>query len=132
MNVQAEITKINQSNMSSIQKDIAMSDLKLRAYNAWLMDTKRPFGVAYPGFPEDMEAPKAAKRVIKVTDKVAKKGNVAVKAKRASNGVTKLDQAKALFKANGFKGRDFVVALFMERLDMSKAGATTYWYAAQK
>lgn len=132
MNVQAEITKINQSNMSSIQKDIAMSDLKLRAYNAWLLDTKRPFGVAYPGFPEDLEAPKAAKRMTKVTDKVAKKGKVAVKAKRASNGVTKLDQAKALFKDNIKLARVNMIALFQEKLGMSKAGATTYMYACKK
>jgi hypothetical protein len=114
------------------QEQVEYGTRKLAHYNAWLLDTKRPFGVAYPGFPEDLEAPKAAKRVTKVTDKVTKKGKVAVKAKRASKGETKLDQAKALFKANGFKGREFMVALFMTELNMTKAGATTYWYSAKK
>ena len=26
---------------------------KLKHYNKWLMDNKRPFGSVYPGFPED-------------------------------------------------------------------------------
>lgn len=110
------------------QEQVEYGNRKLAHYNAWLMDTKRPFGVAYPGFPEDMEAPKAAKRMTKVTDKVAKKGSGKTPAMR----VTKLDQAKELFKANGFKGREFMVALFMTELSMSKAGATTYFYNAQK
>lgn len=114
------------------QEQVEYGNRKLAHYNAWLMDSKRPFGVAYPGFPEDTEAPKAAKRMTKVTDKVAKKGKVAVKAKRASKGVTKLDQAKALFKANDKLARVNMIALFQEKLGMSLAGATTYWYAAQK
>lgn len=110
------------------QEQVEYGTRKLAHYNAWLMDTKRPFGVAYPGFPEDMEAPKAAKRMTKVTDKVAKKGSSKTPAMR----VTKLDQAKELFnKSPGFS-REQVIALFMERLNMSKAGATTYYYNAQK
>jgi hypothetical protein len=110
------------------QEQVEYGNRKLAHYNAWLMDTKRPFGVAYPGFPEDMEAPKAAKRMTKVTDKVAKKGSVKTPAMR----VTKLDQAKALFKANDKLARVNMIALFQEKLGMSLAGATTYYYNAQK
>jgi hypothetical protein len=113
------------------QEQVEYGNRKLAHYNAWLMDSKRPFGVPYAGFPEDVEAPKA-KRVAKVTDKVAKKGSVPAKMKAKRSGVTKLDQAKALFQANGSMGRDFVVALFMEQLSMSKAGASTYWYSVSK
>lgn len=105
---------------------------KLAHYNAWLLDPKREFGKPYPGFPEDLEAPKAKKRVAKVTDKVTKKGKVAVKAKRAAKGGTKLEKAKALFKANMKLSRENMIGLFMEQLQMSKAGATTYYYNAQK
>lgn len=107
-------------------------DRKLAHYNAWLLDPARPAGTVYPGFPEDMAAPKA-KRVAKVTDKVTKKGKVpAAKTKRAAKGETKLDKAKALFKANAKLSRENMIGLFMEQLQMSRAGATTYYYNAQK
>lgn len=121
--------------MASIAEQIAYNDRKLAHYNAWLLDTKREAGKPYPGFPEDMErkaTKKAAKTVTKVTDKVTKKGKVAAKAPRAAKGETKLDKAKALFAANGSMGRDFVVALFIDQLSMSKAGATTYYYNCKK
>lgn len=107
-------------------------DRKLAHWNAWLLDPNREFGSIYPGFPEDAVAPKA-KRVAKVTDKVAKKGKVpAAKTKRAAKGGTKLEKAKALFKANMKLSRENMIGLFMEQLQMSKAGATTYYYNAQK
>jgi hypothetical protein len=51
---------------------------------------------------------------------------------RAAGGPTKLDQAVALRKANPGLGRDQVVELFMKQLNMSKAGATTYFYTSSK
>jgi len=113
------------------QEQVEYGNRKLAHYNAWLMDSKRPFGVAYAGFPEDVEAPKA-KRVAKVTDKVTKKGAVPAKMKAKRSGVTKLDQAKALFAANTKLSRVNMIALFREQLQMSLAGATTYYYNAQK
>ena len=110
-------------------EQVAYGERKLAHYNAWLMDTKREFGVPYAGFPEDMEAPK---RVTKVTSKVTKKGAVPAKMKAKRSGVTKLDQAKALFKANVKLSRENMIGLFMEQLQMSRAGATTYFYNAQK
>lgn len=121
--------------MASIAEQIAYNDRKLAHYNAWLLDTKREAGKPYPGFPEDMErkaTKKAAKTVTKVTDKVTKKGKVAAKAPRAAKGETKLDKAKALFKANVKLSRENMIGLFMEQLQMTKAGATTYYYSAQK
>lgn len=121
--------------MASIAEQIAYNDRKLAHYNAWLLDTKREFGVPYAGFPEDKErraSKKAAKTVTKVTDKVAKKGSVPAKMSAKRSGETKLDKAKALFKANVKLSRENMIGLFMEQLQMTKAGATTYYYNAQK
>lgn len=105
---------------------------KLAHYNAWLMDTKREFGVPYPGFPEDLKAEKT-KRVPKVTTKApAKKAGKTVTKTKSKGKETKLDQAKALFKANVKLSRENMITLFMEKLQMSKAGATTYFYNVQK
>ena len=102
---------------------------RLAHYNAWLMDANREFGVPYPGYPED----KVAKNVVKVPKLVKAKAAPLVKAPRAKRaGTTKLDQAKALFKANVKLSRVNMIALFQEKLGMSKAGATTYFYNAQK
>lgn len=102
---------------------------RLAHYNAWLMDAKRPFGVPYPGYPED----KVAKNVIKVPKLVTVKVAPLAKAPRAKRtGTTKLDQAKELYKANIKLSRVNMIGLFMEKLQMSKAGATTYFYNAQK
>lgn len=120
--------------MTSLAEQIAYNDRKLAHYNEWLMDPKRPFGVPYAGFPEDKER-RAAKRVAKVTDKVekvAKKGKPVAKITGKRSGVTKLDQAKALFQANPKLSRVNMIALFQEQLQMSLAGATTYYYNAQK
>lgn len=106
---------------------------KLAHYNAWLLDPNREFGKPYPGFPEEAEVAKKAKRAQTVSSKApAKKGKAVTKAKRARKGETKLDKAKALFKANVKLSRENMIGLFMEQLQMSKAGATTYYYNAQK
>lgn len=106
---------------------IAQNDLntaKLAHYNAWLLDANREFGTVYPGFPGEV--------TIKVAK--AKATTVVVKsvAKRAAGTVTKLDQAKALYKDNIKLARVNMIALFQEKLGMSKAGATTYYYNVQK
>jgi hypothetical protein len=118
--------------MASLAEQIAYNDRKLAHYNAWLLDTTREAGKPYPGFPEDIErraAKKAAKTVTKVTTKSPK---APVKAKRTRGGETKLDKAKALFKANSKLSRENMIGLFMEQLQMSKAGATTYIYNCKK
>ena len=41
---------------------------------------------------------------------------------------TKSEKALAIFKANINESREFVVNMFMSDLDMTKQGATTYYY----
>jgi hypothetical protein len=104
---------------------IAQNDLntaKLAHYNAWLLDANREFGTVYPGFPGEVKVAKAIATTVVVKSI----------AKRARGTVTKLDQAKALFKANYKLSRVNMIALLQEKLQMSKAGATTYYYNAQK
>lgn len=98
-------------------------DRKLAHYNAWLLDPEREFGVPYPGFPEDLE-------IARVEVHTFKPKKAAVKRERAVGGETKLAKAQALFDAS--MSRDEVVALFMAELNMTKAGATTYYYNCKK
>lgn len=104
---------------------------KLAHYNAWLLDPKRPFGVAYAGFPEEIQ-PAKTKRVVAVAPKATKKVKVSTTVLRAPKTGTKLEQAKVLFSNTPGFSRSQIIELFMERLGMSKAGATTYYYSAQK
>ena len=110
---------------------------KLDHYNKWLLDPKRPVdGKPYPGFPEDNQL-KAGRAIMqaeakaKVEAKAAKPK--AVKAKRApkASGPTKQDRAVEIFRElNGDKAA--VISAIQERLEMSVAGATTYFYNAKK
>lgn len=60
-----------------------------------------------------------------VKAKVAKpKAVKAVKEKK----VSKVDQARELYEAAEDKSRGAVIAVFMEKLGMSKAAASTYYY----
>lgn len=101
---------------------------RLAHYNAWLLNPEREFGTLYPGFPED-KAAKVATKAPKVVQVKSVKPK-AVRAKRT--GATKLDQARALFKENIKLSRVNMIGLFMDKLGMSRAGATTYFYNAQK
>ena len=111
---------------------------KLDHYNAWLLDPKRPFGVAYGGFPEDKqkEAGIKALQTEFVAKAEAKKKVAASKPKairaRKSSGPTKQDRAIELYKANIKLSKDNVISIIREQLDMSPAGATTYYYNAKK
>ena len=109
---------------------------KLDHYNTWLLDPKRDFGKPYPGFPEEVKlkagvAKMQAEAKAKVEAKAAKPK--AVKAKRApkASGPSKQDRAVEIFRElNGDKAA--VISAIQERLDMSVAGATTYFYNAKK
>jgi len=108
---------------------------KLTHYNEWLMDSKRPFGKPYPGFPKDREIDALSGSEEPETIKVPRvKAPVKVtssKAKSAKTG-TKLDAARKIFSNTPGFTRAQVIAKFMEDLGMSKSGATTYWYNVQK
>ena len=111
---------------------------KLNHYNKWLLDPKRPFDQRYPGFPKQKEidvlaglAPaEPVKTRAKKTAKVAAKP--VKKAVKAARGGTKLEQARELYAAASNQSRDEIVAVFMDKLNMSKAGASTYWYMVRK
>jgi hypothetical protein len=132
--------KVMESVVSNLNAHNDYLQRKLDHYNAWLMDPKRELGSGpYPGFPEDVKL-KAGRAIMqaeakaKVEAKAAKAAKPkAVKAKRApkASGPSKQDRAVEIFRElNGDKAA--VISAIQERLDMSVAGATTYFYNAKK
>lgn len=115
---------------------------KLAHYNEWLLDPKRTPGKPYGGFPEDIAQAKAleaykadfAERKTKANaEPKAKVPRVpkAKKARKEGSGPTKQDRAVEIFRElNGDKAT--VISAIQERLGMSVAGATTYFYNAKK
>ncbi len=129
--------KVMESVVSNLNAHNDYLQRKLDHYNTWLLDPKRPVdGKPYPGFPEDVKlkagvAKLQAEAKAKVEAKAAKPK--AVKAKRApkASGPTKQDRAVEIFRElNGDKAA--VISAIQERLEMSVAGATTYFYNAKK
>lgn len=126
----------------SVSYDNDFMQRKLDHYNAWLLDPKRKVGDGpYKGFPEEVErAAKLAKgRAIMEAERAAKPAKPAkvVKAKVAAKrprtgGPTKQDRAVEIYRANIKLSKDNVIAIIREQLDMSPAGATTYYYNAKK
>lgn len=57
--------------------------------------------------------------VRELTDKVSKQ--------QRDTSVTKLARAKTLFKANPSATRTEIIAMFVEQLGLTQAGATTYY-----
>ena len=112
---------------------------KLDHYNVWLLDPKRKVEDGpYKGFPEEVErAAKLAKgRAIMEAERAAKpakvvKTKVAAKRPRA-DGPTKQERALEIYRANIKLSKDNLIAIIREKLDMSPAGATTYYYNAKK
>jgi hypothetical protein len=132
--------KVMESVVSNLNAHNDYLQRKLDHYNKWLLDPKRELGSGpYPGFPEDVKL-KAGRAIMqaeakaKVEAKAAKAAKPkAVKAKRApkASGPTKQDRAVEIFRElNGDKAA--VISAIQERLDMSVAGATTYFYNAKK
>jgi len=108
---------------------------KLAHYNMWLLDPDRkPYPTEpYPGFPEDLVRPAQVVREEKAAKPKAEKAPKAVKAKRAkrTEGPTKQDRAVEIYRElAGDKAA--VISAIQERLGMSVAGATSYYYNAKK
>ena len=109
---------------------------KLAHYNAWLTDPKRKFGTIYPGFPEEHPAVVAEKAAAAAAPKPAAKPKAdkpkaKAEKKAKSAGGSKQDRALEIFRE--FSGdRKLVIAAIQDRLAMSAAGATTYFYNAKK
>lgn len=112
--------------------------VRLDHYNAWLLDPNRAVGGGtYPGFPEDVALESANKRwtAVHIAKKAAtnavKQKKPAVKVRRAVAGSpTKLDRAKELYARAGVAvlGKQAVIEMFCKELDMTAAGASTYYY----
>ena len=100
---------------------------KLDHYNAWLLDPKRKVEDGpYKGFPEEVErAAKPAKPAKVVKTKVAAK-------RPRTGGPTKQERALEIYRDFAGQSKDNVIAKIREQLDMSPAGATTYYYNAKK
>jgi hypothetical protein len=122
-------------------KDPDYGTRKLAHYNVWLLDPNRkPYPEdRYPGFPEDVEREQAVAAykeefVQRQAKPKAEKAPKAPRAKRAKRmeGPTKQERAVELYKANMKLSKDNMIALLREKLDMSLAGATTYFYNAKK
>lgn len=112
---------------------IRLQDLytaKLAHYNAWLLN--RPMGEKYPGFPGDAEIESLQNPGQKVRASKAKLKTIKTGAPRAAKTGTKLAKARTLFKANSGAGREAIVAMFITELNMTKSGATTYYYNCKK
>lgn len=126
----------------SVSHDNDFMQRKLDHYNAWLLNPKRKVEDGpYQGFPEEVDrAAKLAKgRAIMEAERAAKpvkpakvvKTKVAAKRPRAE-GPTKQERAVEIYRDFMGQSKDNVVAKIREQLDMSLAGATTYYYNAKK
>ena len=126
----------------SVSYDNDFMQRKLDHYNAWLLNPKRKVEDGpYQGFPEEVDrAAKLAKgRAIMEAERAAKpakpakvvKTKVAAKRPRA-DGPTKQERALEIYRANIKLSKDNVISIIREQLDMSPAGATTYYYNAKK
>lgn len=119
----------------------AYLDRKLAHYNAWLLDDDREFGKPYPGFPEELKLAKKGKKmespvignmagVLAGTAKPAK-ARAARKAPEGPKAGTKSQKAVEIYKrCNGDKS--LTISTIQDELQMSLAGATTYFYNAKK
>ena len=126
----------------SVSYDNDFMQRKLDHYNAWLLNPKRKVEDGpYQGFPEEVDrAAKLAKgRAIMEAERAAKpakpakvvKTKVAAKRPRA-DGPTKQQRALEIYRDFAGQSKDNVIAKIREQLDMSPAGATTYYYNAKK
>lgn len=116
----------------SMQRLQTLYTEKLAHYNVWLMDSKRPFGKPYPGFPKQSEINDLQGPVEPETIKIPRAPKtVKIAGVKAKTG-TKLDAARKIFNTTPGFTRTQIIAKFIEELGMSKAGATTYYYSCQK
>lgn len=120
---------------------------RLNHYNDWLLDDKRDQGTTYPGYPGDkakkpteivVETPTVApiKRK-KGSEAVMKIENVSVKmmstsVSRGPKAGTKQAAANKIVAFLGTHEKNDVIKEIMEKLSMSKAGATTYFHNAKR
>ena len=120
---------------------------RLNHYNDWLMDDKRDFGSTYPGYPGDkakkptatvVEQPAVApikrKKGVKAVMNIETTGVKVMKTRvtRGPKAGTKQAAANKIVAYLGTHEKAEVIQEIMRKLDMSKAGATTYFHNAKR
>jgi hypothetical protein len=120
---------------------------RLNHYNDWLMDDKRDSGSTYPGYPGDkgkkptatvvekpVVAPIKRKKGVKAVMNIETVGVKMMKTRvtRGPKAGTKQDAANKLVAYLGTADKAGVIEQIMQKLDMSKAGATTYFHNAKR
>lgn len=109
---------------------------KLDHYNKWLLDPKREFGTVYPGFPGEEKTPYRAKAaaatVVQAAQKTARAAKPKVTRAPRGEGPTKQERALEIYKANMKLSKDNLIELIRTELQMSLAGATTYYYNSKR
>jgi hypothetical protein len=116
---------------------------KLDHYNAWLLDPTRDPSSRYGGFPEDIERERGFREMQREYQdrgtlaprkpaKPAKPPKVKAERKPRPGGPTKAQKAEELYRNNMNLSKVNLIALFQEELQMSQAGATTYYYNVMK
>lgn len=114
---------------------------KLKHYNEWLMNPKRPvYAGPYPGFPEDLEYKKSIEALRedfqqrheeKEKPKPEKEKKTRAKRAKKSEGPNRQTLAQEIFKR--FDGdRAKVVQAIQDELGMPSGSAMTYFYNAKK
>lgn len=114
---------------------------KLDHYNAWLLDPKRDPSSRYGGFPEDIERERVIadmrrdmteRGLLKPKTERKPKAPKVKAARKPRSGPSKIDRATELYLANNNRSKINMIALFQSELEMSLAGATTYYYNVMK
>ena len=136
--------------VKDMQKHQEYLTRKLKHYNEWLLDEDRESGTVYPGFPEDevkvkttpvkslkgkfvmmIETPK----IEKIAKAVKAPKVQAIKVARGPKEGTKQSKAVELLRGMAFvtkAEKAECIEKIVSELGMSKAGATTYAYNAQR
>ena len=135
--------------VKDMQKHQEYLTRKLKHYNEWLLDENRESGTVYPGFPEDNVKPKTksvkslkGNFIMQIETpkiqavKAIKAPKVqAMKVARGPKEGTKQAKAVELLRGMAFvtkAEKAECIEKIVSELGMSKAGATTYAYNAQR
>lgn len=122
-------------------KDEKLDELtdRLRHYNDWLLDPNREFTSTYPGYPGDEDTEKESKvKIVPIIKKrkeksVMKISTVGMKVMdvKAPKAGTKQAKAIEIVESMGVDAKHEAIQAIMDKIGMSKAGATTYFHNAR-
>ncbi len=103
------------------ESESAIREIKAENFRTTVVEMGKVKSVAEPVTIET--APSVVELKTAVKAKIAKP-----KAEKAAKAPSKVDQAREIYEAAADKSRGAVIAVFMEKLGMSKAAASTYYY----